>query len=143
VPDTCRSAFKGKNPVIRSDGTPLRDYLFIDDAVDAYFSLAQRLLDKKINAGEAFNFGTGKPISVIDLVTLILKISGNTALVPQIIGTGKIKGEIDRQYLSSTKARRMLGWRPRYSIQRGMSITYPWYKDYLGGARKKRCRSYR
>lgn len=133
VPDTCRSAMKGKNPIIRSDGTPLRDYIFIDDVVDAYVTLAKSLLDKKMNVGEAFNFGTGRPISVIELVKMIVKISGNTALAPKILGKGKIKGEIDKQYLSSAKARRTLGWRPRYSIQKGLSITYQWYKDRLGG----------
>jgi len=131
VPDTCRFAVKNKNPIIRSDGAPLRDYVFVEDIVDIYFVLAKRLLDKKIDFGEAFNFGVNKPISVIEIVKKIIKISGNAALVPEILGKGKIKGEIDRQYLSSVKARRILGWKPEYSLQEGLEITYKWYEEHL------------
>jgi len=131
VPGTCRSVIQGKNPIVRSDGTPLRDYIFTEDAADAYFALAKSLLDKKLNFGEAFNFGVDKPISVIKLVKMIIKISGKNTLAPEILGKGKIKGEIDRQYLSSVKARRILGWQPKYSLQQGLEITYRWYKEQL------------
>jgi len=131
IPDTCRAAIKGNNPVIRSDGTPLRDYTFVDDIVEAYFSLAKSLLHRKINFGEAFNFGTGKPISVLKLVKMILGVSGKTGLTPKILSKGKIKGEIDKQYLSSAKAKRVLGWQPEYSLKEGLKITYKWYRENL------------
>lgn len=131
IPDTCRAAIKGNDPIIRSDGTPLRDYAFVEDIVDAYFILAVNLLDKKINLGEAFNFGIGKPVSVINLVKMILKVSGKSGLAPKILSKGKIRGEIDKQYLSSAKARRILGWEPKYSLQKGLDITYKWYKEHL------------
>ncbi|MFA4992778.1 MAG: GDP-mannose 4,6-dehydratase [Candidatus Omnitrophota bacterium] len=131
VPDTCRAAIRGKNPVIRSDGSPLRDYVFVEDIVEAYFALAKSLLDKKIGFGEAFNFGVDNPISVIKLVKKIIKISGNTALTPEISGKGKIKGEIDKQYLSSAKAKRVLGWQAEYPLQKGLEITYKWYKEHI------------
>jgi len=136
IPDTCRAAINGNNPIIRSDGTPLRDYAFVEDIVDAYFILAESLLNKKINFGEAFNFGTGKPISVIKLVKMILKISGNKHLTPKILSKVKIKGEIDRQYLSSAKAKNALGWRPKYSLKEGLEITYKWYKDQFINIKK-------
>lgn len=131
VPGTCSSIIKGENPIVRSDGTPLRDYIFIEDIIDAYFVLAKSLLDKKLNFGEAFNFGVDKPISVIKLIRMIIKISGKIRLAPQILGKGKIKGEIDKQYLSSAKARRILGWRPKYSLQKGLEITYKWCQEHL------------
>lgn len=131
IPDTCRAAIKGSDPVIRSDGTPLRDYAFVQDIVDAYFVLAASLLNKKINFGEAFNFGTGKPVSVIKLVKAILKVSGKKGLAPEILCKGKIKGEIDKQYLSSVKAKRILGWYPKYPLQKGLEVTYKWYKEHL------------
>lgn len=130
IPDTCRAAIQGKNPIIRSDGTPLRDYAFVGDIVDAYFILAAGLLKKKVNFGEAFNFGIGKPISVIKLVRMVLNISGKSGLSPKILSKGKIKGEIDRQYLSSVKAKRILGWQPKYSLKQGLEVTYKWYKEY-------------
>lgn len=131
IPDTCRSVLQNKNPIIKSNGTSLKDYAFVDDIVDAYFILAKSLLNKKINFGEAFNFSTGEPVSVIKLVKMIIKISGNTGLVPKILGRGKIKGEVDKQYLPSAKARRILGWYPKYSLSEGLEITYKWYKEHL------------
>lgn len=131
IPDTCRSVLQDKNPIIKSNGTSLKDYAFVEDIVDAYFVLAKSLSYKKISFGEAFNFGTGEPISVINLVKMIIKISGNTGLIPKILGKDKIKGEIDKQYLPSAKARRILGWRPKYSLLEGLEITYKWYKDQL------------
>ena len=131
IPDTIRSIISGKDPVIRSDGTPLRDYVYIDDVVDAYLSLARRLYNKQISPGEVFNFGTGKPISVIDLVNKLLIISGMKDLRPEILSKSKIKGEIDKQYLSSNKSRRILNWRPRYSLDEGLRKTFLWYRQIL------------
>lgn len=129
IPDTVRSVISNKNPVIRSDGTPLRDYIYIDDAVNAYLLLSEKLYLRKVNPGEAFNFGRGKPISVSSLVNKILRIAKRTGLKPEILSKKKIKGEIDRQYLSSIKAREALGWKSRYSIDAGLKKTFAWYLE--------------
>ena len=127
VPDTIRSILQGGNPIIRSDGTPVRDYLYIKDAVSAYLTLGKKSGKVK---GEAVNFGSDAPISVLELVTKILEISGSD-LRPIIKGTGKIKGEIDRQYLSSEKAGKLLRWAPRYELEDGLKETFEWYKSYF------------
>ena len=131
IPDTCRAAIRGDDPIIRSDGTPLRGYIFIEDIVDAYFILAVSLLKKKIEFGQIFSFGASRPVSVIRLARMILAISGNTELIPRVLSKAKLKGEIDRQYLSSAKAKKVLGWEPRYSLRKGLEITYRWYEDWL------------
>lgn len=131
IPNTIRCAIQGENPVILSDGSPFRNYIYIKDAVHAYFLLAQKLYDQKIKRGEAFNFGTGKSISVLSLVNKILSIAKNPDLKAEILGKRKIKGEIDRQYLSSLKARTRLGWKCRYPLEKGLRETYIWYKKYL------------
>ncbi|MFH1888571.1 MAG: GDP-mannose 4,6-dehydratase [Candidatus Omnitrophota bacterium] len=132
IPDTVRSVFLKRDPVIRSDGTPLRDYIFVDDVVDAYLVLARSLYFYKDKvAGEAFNFGSGKPVSVLDLVKLIIRLSGSMNLKPRILSKRKIKGEIDRQYLSSSKAHKVLNWSPEYGLREGLSRTMAWYRDYL------------
>jgi CDP-glucose 4,6-dehydratase len=132
IPDTIRSVLANKQPVIRSDGTPLRDYVFIADIVKAYFLLAKALYLKQEDVlGEAFNFGIGKPVSVIDLVRLIIKLSGRSGLKPKILSKSKIKGEIDRQYLSSKKAKASLNWEPCYKLTQGLNKTIEWYSDYL------------
>lgn len=131
IPDTIHSAILDEKPIIRSDGTPLRDYIYIDDIVNAYLLLAKKLYERKIKPGEAFNFGSGKPISVLALVKKILNIAGKNNLRPEIMNKGKIKGEIDRQFLSSSKANKMLGWRCRVSLGQGLKKTYAWYFNHL------------
>jgi CDP-glucose 4,6-dehydratase len=126
IPDTIRSVLFDRNPIIRSDGTPVRDYLYIADAVDAYLTLAEKLEKVK---GEAFNFGTNSPIGVLELVNKIIKISGKTHLKPII--KREAEGEINRQYLSGEKARRMLGWKPRYNLDKGLKETIAWYNKYF------------
>jgi CDP-glucose 4,6-dehydratase len=127
VPGTIRSVLLGEDPVIRSDGTPLRDYLYVEDAVEAYVTLADSLPS---TAGEAFNFGAGFPISALDLVRLILRLSDASGLEPRILSPTKLHGEIDRQYLDSAKAERMLGWRARTGLEEGLARTIAWYREH-------------
>jgi len=138
VPDTIRAILQNKSPVIKSNGASLKDYAFVEDIVDAYFILAKSLLYKKISFGEAFNFGTGQPVSVLKLVKMIIQASGKRELAPKVLGKGKKRGEIDQQYLSSAKARRILDWHPQYTLSEGLNITYQWYRDYAFAARKNR-----
>lgn len=128
VPGTIVSALRGENPVVRSDGTPLRDYLYVEDAVSAYLLLAERLPDPALQ-GEAFNFGTNAPVRVIDLVRQIIDCVGNP-VVPDIRSATKLQGEIDEQFLDSSKARRVLGWEPRISLLEGLERTIEWYRTH-------------
>lgn len=131
IPETIRSIISNKAPIIRSDGTPLRDYIFIDDIVNAYLLLTKKLYCGEIKKGEAFNFGTGRPISVLSLVNKILMIAKKQNLKPEILSKQKIKGEINRQYLSSKKANALLGWQFRHCLEDGLKETYKWYKIFF------------
>ncbi len=128
VPDTIRSVLTGKELLIRSDGTPERDYMYVKDAVSAYLTLAENL-DRKEIRGEAFNFGTEKPISVKDLVVKIAQLSGKPEIKPKILG--QARNEIDRQYLSTEKVKKFLGWSPKYSLDNGLREAIEWYKNYF------------
>lgn len=127
VPDAIRSILRGEPPVIRSDGTPERDFIFVEDAVDAYLAVAAGL-DSPENRGQAFNAGAGRPVAVIDLVEALLAAAGSD-LRPEIRGEGVPGGEIDRQYLDSTLIERRLGWRPAWSLHDGLAATLAWYRD--------------
>ena len=125
IPDTIRSVLQGKGPVVRSDGTPERDYLYIDDATDLYILLAERIAETK---GEVFNAGHNKPVQVLDLVETILRLSGQTRLRPDIRGKGNPHGEIDRQWLDGEKAKKQLGWEPLVELEEGLRRTIAWYE---------------
>ena len=124
IPDMIISLLKDRQPVIRSDGTPERDYMYAKDAVHAYLTLAENIGRKGV-AGEAFNFGSGKPVSVIQLYQKIASLLGKN-MKPKILG--KATREIDRQYLSIEKAKRALEWQPKYSLDEGLTETIEWYK---------------
>lgn len=125
IPGTIRALSEQKNPRIRSDGSPLREYFYVDDAVDAYLTLAECSVKKKIY-GEAFNFSSGEKIRVLDLVNRIISQFGSD-LAPVILNESR--NEIENQYLSIEKAKKMLDWSPKYSIDAGLALTIPWYTE--------------
>jgi CDP-glucose 4,6-dehydratase len=129
VPDTARALARGERPVIRSDGTPERDYLYVDDAVDAYLAVAASL-DRPELHGRAWNAGWGRPVSVLDVVRTLISVSG-AAVEPDVRGEGVPAGEIDRQYLDSSAIRAELGWEPKWDLERGLRAAWEWYRDHL------------
>jgi CDP-glucose 4,6-dehydratase len=134
VPDTIAALKEGKQPVIRSDGSPERDYLYVEDAVDAYLTIAAAL-DDRANWGRAWNAGTGEAVSVRDVVDRLIRISGNS-IEPDVQGQGTPHGEIDRQFLDSSAIRAELGWEPHWDLDRGLAATWDWYSG--GGSRRRR-----
>ena len=128
IPGTIRSALLGEPPVVRSDGTFRRDYFYVRDAVEAYLTTAEMMTTASL-AGEAFNFGTERPYTVLEVVQHILTFMGKTGLEPVILN--QASEEIPNQYLDCTKARRVLNWAPQYSFDSGLSETVAWYRDRL------------
>ena len=125
VPETVSAVLDGRRPVIRSDGTPERDFLYIEDAAGAYLAVAEALGDDRAN-GEAFNAGWGRPHPVREVIDLICEL-GPTDVEPDYQGTGNPSGEIDRQYLDSTKIRERIGWEPEVDLGEGIRRTLDWY----------------
>jgi len=128
IPGTILSVLKGERPIIRSDGTPVRDFIFTDDIVAGYLLLAENIDRAK---GEAFNFGSGEPISMLDLVNSIVTLMGKEKdLTPDILLKTKIENEIDAQYLDSAKVNERFGWTPQVDIKDGLKRTIDWYDKY-------------
>jgi CDP-glucose 4,6-dehydratase len=125
VPGTIRSILRGERPVVRSDGTPVRDYLYVADAADAYIEVAEHARDL---AGEALNFSLERPLSVLEMLYLIGEVA-SVRIDPEI--RNDAVGEIPAQFLSAEKARRTIGWRPRVDLETGLRETFRWYRDYL------------
>jgi CDP-glucose 4,6-dehydratase len=129
VPGTIRSAIRGERPIIRSDGTFVRDYFYVEDAVAAYVELAAQM-DRPEISGEAFNFSDDKPMSVVAMTAEILKACERTDLEPVI--QNQATNEIPEQFLSSAKANRLLGgWKPKHGMQAGLRQTIGWYRELL------------
>ncbi|MDD7793361.1 GDP-mannose 4,6-dehydratase [Clostridium sp. 'White wine YQ'] len=127
IPQTIQSILNNEAPVIRSDGTFIRDYFYVEDAAEAYLLLAENLEELNL-AGEAFNFSNEIQLTVLELVDKILKAM-NSNLKPIILNEGS--NEIKHQYLSAKKAREILRWKPNYSIDQGLKKTIDWYKDFF------------
>ena len=127
VPETIKNALGNKRPPIRSDGTYIRDYIFIPDAVDGYLKIAENI-EKENLKGEAFNISTSNKLTVLELTKLILKIM-NSELEPEILN--EAKGEIKHQYLDGGKIKKLLNWEPKHSIEEGLSKTIKWYKNNI------------
>src|SRR5690606_33906956 len=111
VPGTIRSVLRGERPVIRSDGTHVRDYFFVEDGAAAYLLLAEKLTDDPGLRGEAFNFSNETRLNVLELVEKLLDLMGSR-LTPDV--RGEASHEIKHQSLSAAKARQRLGWRPLF-----------------------------
>ena len=129
IPGTIRSTIRGEAPVIRSDGKFSRDYIYVEDAAIAYAMVAKKMAAEPKVAGNAFNFSYEAPLAALDVVNKILHAMGQDGLEPQILDIAK--NEIPHQYLSSKKAREMLGWQPQRHFDQGLSLTVPWYENWL------------
>lgn len=129
VPDTCRALIAGERPVLRSDGTPERDYMHVGDAVGAYLAIAASLDEPRFR-GRAWNAGAGEPIAAISIVRRLIAASGRD-VEPEIRGAGTPHGEIDRQWLDASAIREELGWRPEWDLDRGLADAYAWYAEHL------------
>jgi CDP-glucose 4,6-dehydratase len=127
VPGTIRSVLNKEAPIIRSDGSLVRDYFYIEDGVEAYLLLAERM-EKLGIQGEAFNFSNEIQVTVFELVEKILKIM-KSDLEPKILREST--NEIKHQYLSAKKAREILNWKPKYTLDDGLRRTTKWYEDFL------------
>ena len=129
VPGTIVSVLRDQPPIIRSDGTPLRDYLYVEDGARAYLLLAEKAGELR---GEALNFGSGEPVQVLDLVERIIRFAGKQGrLSPQVMSKSKIAGEIDAQYLSSKMSETKLHWKPQIRLDEGLRRSVEWYRARL------------
>jgi CDP-glucose 4,6-dehydratase len=129
IPEAVTATIDGRRPVIRSDGSPERDFLYVEDASRAYLAIAEALDRDGIARGEAFNAGGERPHSVTEVLRLVGDVAGSE-IKPDFRGRGSPAGEIDRQYVDATKLRQATGWRARIELREGLSRTLAWYRDH-------------
>ena len=129
VPGTIRAVLRNTRPVIRSDGQYVRDYLYVEDAAEAYTMLAETLAADRSLAGEAFNFSTETPVTVLEITERILRLM-DSDLEPDV--RNEATNEIRQQFLSAEKARTRLNWSPRFELDEGLGRAIAWYEAFLG-----------
>jgi CDP-glucose 4,6-dehydratase len=129
VPGTLRSVIRNERPIIRSDGSLIRDYIYVDDGALAYMRTAEVLAEDRNIVGEAFNFSNEEPLNVKELVARILGVTERKDLQPII--QNEAPHEIREQFLSAKKARDRLKWQPRFSLDDGLRRTFEWYREFL------------
>jgi CDP-glucose 4,6-dehydratase len=129
VPEAVLAALGSRAPVVRSDGSPERDFLYVEDAVAAYLEI-WKAMGRGQGCGEAFNAGGGRPWQVLEVVRLICRLAG-TDVHPDVRGAGTPAGEIDRQWVDYTKLQALTGWEPLVGLEEGLSRTIEWYREDL------------
>jgi CDP-glucose 4,6-dehydratase len=130
IPELVHAVLDGRAPVIRSDGSPERDFLYVEDAVAAYLAIAEALDDDAGGArGEAFNAGGGRPHSVREVVETLVSVAGSD-VKPDFQGAGVPAGEIDRQWVDTAKLHALTGWEPQVDLQAGLRRTIEWYRTH-------------
>ena len=127
VPGAIRSLLRQERPVIRSDGTCVRDYFYVEDGVAAYMLAAEKLAALPPLKGEAFNLSYGEPLTVLEMIGRIAHVM-KSPLRP--IVRNEANHEIQAQYLDAGKARKILGWTPQFSLEKGLKKTIEWYSRY-------------
>ncbi len=128
VPGTIRSIFRGQRPMIRSNGSCIRDYFYAEDGAAAYMLLAECMAAQPGLRGEAFNFSNELQVTVLELVQRILSMM-NSDLTPDI--RNEACNEIPHQALGAAKARELLGWTPRFTLEAGLRLTIDWYREFF------------
>jgi CDP-glucose 4,6-dehydratase len=128
VPGTIFSIYKKEAPIIRSNGKYIRDYIYVQDAAEAYVLISSKLLADAALAGECFNISNDSPVSVLDIVEKIQKIGGSTK--KPLIENNAVR-EIEKQYLCSKKMQRMFNWRPKTGLNEGLKLAFKWYFQYF------------
>jgi len=131
IPGTIRSILNNQPPIIRSNGLFVRDYIYVKDVVDAYLTLAQQM-DTPALVGECFNFSTDHPFTVIEIVELILELMNSSHMQPIIHNAAS--NEIPAQHLCSDKASRLLDWKAKFGVRKGLEETIAWYKNFFTAA---------
>jgi len=131
VPGTIRSALHGERPTIRSDGTLVRDYFYVEDGAAACALLAERLAGNEKLRGEAFNFSNEAQLTVRQMVERILGLMGVSVDFEM---RNDANNEIPNQFLNAERARTELGWRPLFTVDQGLERTIEWYSRFLGSS---------
>ncbi len=129
IPGCIKSTWNNQRFRIRSDGKFVRDYIYVEDAINGYLQFARQLETNKKLQGEALNFSLDKKLNVLDLTHKITSLMGRPDLKPII--ENQVSGEIRQQYLNSDRARKLLNWQPHYALDNGLTKTIKWYEDHF------------
>lgn len=120
-----RRVLTGQPPIIYGDGSQTRDYMHIGDLVRAY----DLIFGSSRSFKEVINFGSGKDIRIVDLANKIIELCGRKGKMKPVHVAPR-PGEIEKMVADCSKAKKILDWEPKYTLERGLVEFLEWYKDY-------------
>jgi GDP-L-fucose synthase len=123
IPSTIMKCLSQKELVVWGDGTPTRDFLFADDVAHGLILAAE-----KLGGGEFLNLGSGREVSIRELVEQIVKHTGFTG--PVSFDASKAGGDA-RRCTSVARASERLGFTPAHDISSGIAATVAWYREHF------------
>lgn len=127
VPEVVTAYLADREPQIRSDGSPQRDFLHVSDAVAAYLAI-ESAVKEGMARGEAMNAGTGEPRSVSEVISQIKEATGS-GREPDYLLDRNPEGEIDRQFVDASRLTEATGWSPKKSFEDGIAEAVEWYRE--------------
>lgn len=104
-----------------------RDYTYIDDVVNALFSSVELLKNKKKEIYEIINVGNNNPISLRQLIGFIKTATNKQDI--EIIESDFVKGEVNNTHSDNDKAKKILIYNPKTSVENGVFLFYEWYRN--------------
>lgn len=126
IPTIVMSHIK-KNRLKLSKPGSVRDFLFIEDMIEAYMLAIKNIKNIK---GEIFNIGTGKQHAIWQVVAIAQKISG-FGITPEYNQLKTHQTEPAVWVANTSKAKKILAWRPRYTLEAGLRKNFAWFKENI------------
>ena len=108
--------------------SPARDLSYVFDTVEGFVSAAEH----EDAVGRVVNIGSGREVSIGDLTEAIMRLVGRS--LPIVLDGARMRpsdSEVERLLADNTRAKELLGWTPRHSLEEGLAGTIEWVKDHL------------
>lgn len=129
IPGVIKWLLNNEQPILRTDGSFKRDWVYVQDVVEAYYLVGNELIKNPKNVSTAYNFAGLDYLSVKDVYTSICNVVNGEFVEPKYVIDSEL--EIPDQYLDSSKIKNEIGFEAKYSLDESLRETINWYKDNI------------
>lgn len=128
IPGVIKWLLNNEQPILRTDGSFKRDWVYVKDVVEAYYLVGNKLLSNEV-VSTAYNFAGVDYLSVLEVYKSLCTVIKGEYVEPKYLIDSKL--EIPDQYLDSSKIENELGFKSRFSLDESINETVNWYKENL------------